>query len=183
MHKARSGFTIVELLIVIVVIAILASITVVAYQGIQSRAYYAKLGAAVNTYAKAFTMYKISYGSYPSANWACLGQKSDYPAKGEFGAGVCLTDGATYNEVWDQDIANDVLMYLSNLPDGSYPPVHDDLSNSHYARGLEYDSVTNGYTRPTITYYIDKTHDCPVGEVAYGGYTVTDAHRCVVELP
>jgi prepilin-type N-terminal cleavage/methylation domain-containing protein len=35
--KAR-GFTIVELLIVIVVIAILAAITIVAYNGIQSRA-------------------------------------------------------------------------------------------------------------------------------------------------
>lgn len=33
-----SGFTIVELLIVIVVIAILATISVVAYTGIQSRA-------------------------------------------------------------------------------------------------------------------------------------------------
>lgn len=36
---SRSGFTIVELLIVIVVIAILAAITVVAYTGIQGRAY------------------------------------------------------------------------------------------------------------------------------------------------
>lgn len=33
-----SGFTIVELLIVIVVIAILAAITIVAYNGIQDRA-------------------------------------------------------------------------------------------------------------------------------------------------
>ena len=37
MRKATSGFTIVELLIVIVVIAILASISVVAYNGIQQR--------------------------------------------------------------------------------------------------------------------------------------------------
>jgi prepilin-type N-terminal cleavage/methylation domain-containing protein len=38
MGKTKSGFTIVELLIVIVVIAILAAITAVAFNGIQSRA-------------------------------------------------------------------------------------------------------------------------------------------------
>lgn len=38
LKAAKRGFTIVELLIVIVVIAILAAITVVAYNGIQNRA-------------------------------------------------------------------------------------------------------------------------------------------------
>ncbi|MFZ1242533.1 MAG: type II secretion system protein [Candidatus Saccharimonas sp.] len=38
-HTNKRGFTIVELLIVIVVIAILAAISVVAYNGIQNRAY------------------------------------------------------------------------------------------------------------------------------------------------
>jgi prepilin-type N-terminal cleavage/methylation domain-containing protein len=37
-HQYRSGFTIVELLIVIVVVGILAAITIVAYNGIQDRA-------------------------------------------------------------------------------------------------------------------------------------------------
>lgn len=39
MTKSKSGFTIVELLIVIVVIGILAAITIVAYNGIQNRTY------------------------------------------------------------------------------------------------------------------------------------------------
>ena len=38
MKTSKQGFTIVELLIVIVVIAILAAITIVAYNGIQNRA-------------------------------------------------------------------------------------------------------------------------------------------------
>ena len=38
MNKKLSGFTIVELLVVIVVIGILASISIVAYNGIQNKA-------------------------------------------------------------------------------------------------------------------------------------------------
>ena len=38
MNKTTTGFTIVELLIVIVVTAILATISIVAYNGIQNRA-------------------------------------------------------------------------------------------------------------------------------------------------
>ena len=46
------GFTIVELLIVIVIIAILAAITIVAYNGIQNRAKASSAQAAVNTVIK-----------------------------------------------------------------------------------------------------------------------------------
>lgn len=42
-RKQTDGFTIVELLVVIVVIGILASITIVSYSGIRERANYASL--------------------------------------------------------------------------------------------------------------------------------------------
>ena len=44
-HKQQSGFTIVELLIVIVVIAILAAISIVAYTGVQNKAKSSALAA------------------------------------------------------------------------------------------------------------------------------------------
>ena len=65
--KSRSGFTIVELLIVIVVIAVLASITVVAYNGIQARSKDSRRDAAVRVYKNALEMYKADNGQYPFA--------------------------------------------------------------------------------------------------------------------
>lgn len=68
--SAASGFTIVELLIVVVVIAILAAITIVAYNGISNRAKDASVQSSVSTTVKKLEAYKIdpSNGAelYPS---------------------------------------------------------------------------------------------------------------------
>ncbi len=61
MHKQKnsSGFTIVELLIVIVVIAILAAISVVAYTGIQNRANDAAVQTDVKNLAQKIQLWEI----------------------------------------------------------------------------------------------------------------------------
>jgi prepilin-type N-terminal cleavage/methylation domain-containing protein len=59
MKKTTSGFTIVELLVVIVVIAILAAITIVAYNGIQARARDTQRIQDIKTIAKAHELYNI----------------------------------------------------------------------------------------------------------------------------
>ena len=66
--RIKSGFTIVELLIVIVVIAILAAITVVAYNGIQNRANDAALQNDLKNIAKQMEFYKVDNGIYPVGN-------------------------------------------------------------------------------------------------------------------
>lgn len=58
----KNGFTIVELLIVIVIIAILAAITVVAYNGIAAMAVQASLKADLNKGAKVIETTKINTG-------------------------------------------------------------------------------------------------------------------------
>lgn len=65
MTKTKSGFTIVELLIVIVVIAILAAISIVAYNGIQNRATNNSRASTVAQYVKALKLYASENGSYP----------------------------------------------------------------------------------------------------------------------
>ena len=62
MVKSRSGFTIVELLIVIVVIAILAAITTITYSNIQKRARDSHRKSDLSTLAKAYGLYRIDNG-------------------------------------------------------------------------------------------------------------------------
>jgi len=67
MKKATSGFTIVELLIVIVVIGILAAITIVAYNGVQSRGKTSAAHSSAASTAKKAELYNTEVGNYPLA--------------------------------------------------------------------------------------------------------------------
>ena len=63
--KRNSGFTIVELLIVIVVIGILAAITIVAYSGITARANSTKAQSNAESAQKVAETYNADTGAYP----------------------------------------------------------------------------------------------------------------------
>ena len=118
----QTGFTIVELLIVIVVIAILAAITIVAYNGIQARAKDSRVQSDIQSVAKKIELYAVDNGSYPStgslstvysddncpggssqADWvpgiAGTLPQSQQPAKGANGGNGCYmyaSDGTSY---------------------------------------------------------------------------------------
>lgn len=66
MWAKKSGFTIVELLIVIVVIAILAAITIAAYSGMQNRAKDSSADAGISQIKKAMELYKVDNDAYPA---------------------------------------------------------------------------------------------------------------------
>ena len=64
-----SAFTIVELLIVIVVIAILAAITIVSYAGITNRANDTSVQSDVSSLYKAIVLKKIESGNAVDISW------------------------------------------------------------------------------------------------------------------
>ncbi len=122
--QKQAGFTIVELLIVIVVIGILASITIVSFNGVQSRARDTRRSADIHSVQGALELYKLDNGVYPSV--------------GTDNSGYDLSTLATAL----------VPSYLSKLPvdpknTPSYSYVRGTIANDSYAIRMNYESKTN----------------------------------------
>lgn len=90
MSKQRRGFTIVELLIVIVVIGILAAITIVAFNGVTQRARVATISSDLEGAAKQLAIDQTLNSAYPATAAAAKG-----------GAGLKASPGTTYQYAVD----------------------------------------------------------------------------------
>lgn len=105
--QKQSGFTIVELLIVIVVIGILAAITIVAYNGFQQRARNAQVSTGVNAYVKAIESYRVVKGEYPSAS-GCLG--ANYPGN------ICWASNGSADRSVSATLDSQLSEFMPNKP-------------------------------------------------------------------
>lgn len=155
MKKTSSGFTIVELLIVIVVIAILAAISIVSYTGIQERARDQRMVAAASQVYKAINMYVSEKGAYPVSGVSCVG--TGYPTDA---SGLCYGGHSSLE-------ANTKLQeYISPIPS---PPM-ERLSFS--GRGMLINTTT---TPKVLEYTIIGASTCP-GIGAPQGATTVDSN-------
>lgn len=92
-----SAFTIVELLIVVVVIAILAAITIVAFNGIQNRTHDSVVQNELRTLGVKVTQYHLENNdTYPAANSAQLGSLGVKVSRASYG-GEMESGGTYYN--------------------------------------------------------------------------------------
>lgn len=107
--KKQTGFTIVELLIVIVIIAILAAITIVAFNGVQQRSRDSKRKQDVAQIAKLLSLYSIDNGPmYLSSGCGSSGNGSgwfNYSYPSFSGMDQCLVDAnITTSKITDTQI-------------------------------------------------------------------------------
>lgn len=166
--KTIHGFTIVELLIVIVVISILASITVVAFNGIRTRASNTQTHAIVSTHAKTLRLYLTRTGAYPPG----LTTRACFDGTASCWAGAVQSD-------------SDALITALKEESSSYP-TQTPPANMTLSYGTETDSTKGGnYTGWYIAYFLQTNVTCPA---VSGGYFLNSSQSgsstiCRVAMP
>lgn len=172
--KNTQGFTIVELLVVIVVIGVLAAITIVSYTGVQQRAVAASLISDLDNASKQLKLFQIdnSTSDYPNtinctgdtATNKCLNTSADttYEYKSNINPKTfCLTatkNGQSYNI--DQD---------GTILAGPCPAINLDASKSlsYSGTGITWHDLSgNGYD---MTLNNSPTYNSSTGYISFNG--------------
>lgn len=117
--KISKGFTIVELLIVIVIIGVLAALVIVAYNGTQTRANVSKMQTDLRSMVKLLELYKADNGSYPATSNGSGGFNHRYGRmQGDnFIPGLVPTYASSLPQVtgpWSGSTNNNTYIYYSN---------------------------------------------------------------------
>jgi len=179
-RQTHQGFTIVELLIVIVVIAVLAAITVVAYNGIQMRAENTKTIQAVSQYVKALQGYAAMYNTYPiDSTYPCLGLTGTTCARVS-GDGTGCTASSDSMTSAQPGFDTEMKKILTTTPLLSSQQVS--CGNSLYAGGFY--APSTGSTA-SLRYFLRGDQSCSgIGGVSSSSKTQQgDMTRCAANLP
>ena len=163
------GFTIVELLIVIVVIGILAAITIVAFGNVQQRARNAQVVSGVRAIESAMRQYATINQRYISPTVSCLGTG--------YAANRCKTDSTTASPTWgvvyDAIGPGELATVMPNPP-----KVNDGILRQFSAA----DDLRGGVWKHgnDLKYYLEGNQNCRAGETKTFAGQLTE---CVLTLP
>lgn len=189
MIAGHKGFTIIELVVVITVIAILATIAVASYNGTQIRADTTSRLNEMKAWEHLYRTYATKFGTYPrytgspdgnggggpDLGW-CLG--AGFPVTGSNntpprGSGNCRDlDGTTYKYYVNTQL-NDELAKAGKLPDGPRTPP-DGRALGPYAKY---------YTAGNVEIInIFKGSTCPSGTTTGYYYSSFNTVTCTINL-
>jgi prepilin-type N-terminal cleavage/methylation domain-containing protein len=140
-RQSHQGFTIVELLVVIVVIGILAAITIISYNGIQQRATVASLSSDLENAAKQLKLDQVDLSAYPAT-----------VAAANHNNGLKASAGTTYQYSVDNSASPQTFCITASKSTTSYYISQDGtLQNGactgHVAGGA---LITNLVTNPSL---------------------------------
>ncbi len=191
-NRNRNGFTIIELLVVILVISILATVSVTAYNGVQQRAGNSAVLAAVTSTDKAVRMHNELAGtplkaafpgwfheSLSTMGGVCIGK--EWPTDAQIQSVIgnsnksiyCGWYGHSSITVDDAQQRLDSAVASSPTKDSfskvaSFPPITLDVtgSGSYTIRGIRY-AFNNSATNPTsYIHYPFHGKQCAAGDVS-----------------
>ncbi len=141
------GFTIVELLIVVVVIAILAAVTIVSYNGIQQKARITSIVTESGNWKESFQLYYTSKGSYPAFSTTddviCLTES--FPPDDRFSSNTQCTSGTALPSSQDAAFKSSLAQLAKVNPSANTAPVFYSRYGrvTTYVRGIIYDKYLN----------------------------------------
>ena len=179
--RYQKGFTIVELLIVVVVIAILATISIVSYNGITDRARTAKTLSLVRQWNQTIILYQATSSRLPN-DWTCLGNDvNDFPAEASasIGLGQCERNFIITNTPpdWTSEFKTvptagqtlstpNLLRANTSLSTGGLDKYT--YGSNGYMRGIVYASIFDPAMAPqnkpgAYIFYALKGSDCTIG--------------------
>lgn len=196
-RQAIKAFTIVELMVVIVVMGILASIALVSYGSMQQRAYNTKTVALVNQWEKTIRVHQARARLLPN-DWTCLGKSADefeaIPGE-QIGVGQCERNIIVINPSpdWTSELKKvptpgqtqptSELLARSATPSSGLLPIQRAGSNG-YIRGIVYAVIFDAAKAPNnqpgaYIFYALKGQECP-HKKAYR--TLGDLSVCTARL-
>lgn len=195
--RLLQGYTIVELLLVIVVVAILAAVVTVSYQGVQQRAENTKTKALVRQWEISMRLFQATNEKLPN-DWTCLGQTvDDFPeiASKAIEPGQCERNMVLINP------SPDWTSEFKTVPTaGQTQPTYRLLSSNAtlssgllkmytygtnaYIRGIIYASIFEPERAPAakpgaFIFYVLKDEACPADRVYR---TLDSLHVCALRL-
>ena len=184
--KNTSGFTIVELLLVVVVMGILSTIVVVTFTGVQKRAKDAQLISGIDSLEKGLRLYELKNGGFPNPTdvassggitAACVQPTSGgWPAEQGLTSSDCYFLSSNGARIGYSPVLRDALQtVVSEIPDTSaiVYSAPDILS----ARGIIYQYWTED--RVALAYFVPNDQTCGRAERRFN---VGDLTQCVIEL-